>query len=97
MDIDWVCRTAHLGILIGDRNRRGKGIGRDAVKLLLGYAFDTLNLRRIEMRVLASHDAAVKLYETSGFVVEGRLRQAYYSAGTFVDVLVMALLRNDHS
>ena len=95
-NIDWICRTAQLGIVIGDRKWRGKGIGGDALKLLLGYAFLTLNLHRIELRVLASNTSPIKLYKSGGFVVEGRLREAFYSSGAFVDVLVMGLLREDY-
>src|SRR5437868_11308348 len=47
-DIDWPCRLAHLGIVIGETDRQDRGIGREATELALAYAFETLNLERIE-------------------------------------------------
>ena len=94
-DIDWPCRSAHFGIVIGETDRQGRGIGSDATILALRYGFDTLNLERIELRVIASNERACHVYLKLGFVEEGRLRQAAFAAGAATDVIVMGLLRSE--
>jgi len=95
-DIDWPCRSAHFGIVIGDETRRGRGIGTEATKLALAYAFETLNLERIELRVIDTNTQARDLYRRLGFVEEGRLRRAAFDEGAAVDVIVMGLLRGEY-
>jgi RimJ/RimL family protein N-acetyltransferase len=92
-DIDWPCRSAHFGIVIGDKTRRDRGIGAEATWLVLAYAFGTLNLERVELRVVDSNPRARELYKRFGFVEEGRLRRAAFEAGKAQDVTIMGLLR----
>lgn len=87
--------SADFGIVIGEPALHGKGIGTEATRLTIDYAFDTLNLERIELRVAEFNAAARRIYEKLGFVTEGRLRRAAYVAGKSVDVIVMGLLRQD--
>jgi ribosomal protein S18 acetylase RimI-like enzyme len=47
--------------------------------------------RRLTLRVLAHNDAALRLYEQGGFVVEGVLRGEFFLDGVYVDDLLMAL------
>jgi RimJ/RimL family protein N-acetyltransferase len=94
-DIDWPCRSAHFGIVIGEIGRHDRGIGREATELALAYGFGTLNLERIELRVVATNARADHLYRSLGFVEEGRLRRAAFFDGAVADVLVMGLLREE--
>jgi len=91
--IDPRARSAELQIRIGEEDARDRGLGREALQLLLRYGFDDLNLRRIWLRVFATNERALRAYEAAGFVEEGRLREAAYVDGAFVDVVVMARLR----
>jgi UDP-4-amino-4,6-dideoxy-N-acetyl-beta-L-altrosamine N-acetyltransferase len=95
MSIDNVNRSAHLHIMIGGAENRGKGIGTFAVKALISHAFNNLNLRRIELGVLTTNAAAIRLYEKTGFVREGVKRQCVYKNGKYVDQIMMGLLRSD--
>jgi RimJ/RimL family protein N-acetyltransferase len=94
-EIDWVVRSANFGIVVGARARWGQGIGREATIMAIRYAFDTLNLHRIGLRVLVGNAAAEHIYRSLGFVEEGWLRQAAFVDGAFVDVLLMGLLRGE--
>lgn len=94
-DIDWPCRSAHFGIVIGETARQNRGIGGDATELAILYGFETLNLDRIELRVLDSNERARHIYKKLGFVEEGRLRRAGFVAGVPADVIVMGLLRSE--
>jgi RimJ/RimL family protein N-acetyltransferase len=93
--IDHRHRSAELQIRIGDEDARGRGLGTEAVRLLLRHAFDDLGLRRVSLHVLASNARAIATYEKTGFVREGVLRQAAYTDGDAHDVVVMSVLRSE--
>jgi RimJ/RimL family protein N-acetyltransferase len=88
-------RSAELRIMIGSGAHRGRGIGTEAVRLLLEFAFLRLNLHKVFLYVLASNEAAVKAFGRAGLVVEGTLRDEFYVSGEYEDVLRMAILRPD--
>jgi RimJ/RimL family protein N-acetyltransferase len=91
--IDWKNRQAELGIFIGDKAYWNKGYGTEAVRLLLKHGFQTLNLHRIFLRVYTNNPRAIRSYEKAGFIHEGRLRQAEFREGEYLDVLLMGVLR----
>jgi diamine N-acetyltransferase len=93
--VNWIERSAEVGIFIGEKSLWNQGYGREAMKLMLRHGFNTLNLNRIFLRVYASNPRAVKSYEYAGFVHEGRLRQAHFQDGQYVDVLIMSVLRSE--
>lgn len=96
-DIDAVHRTAKIGIRIGEACERGKGYGREALTLAIDYCWNQLNLSRLDLEVFAPNEAAIQLYDALGFEREGRLRQARFIDGQWIDVVLMALLRDDRS
>ena len=87
-------RTCGLGIGIGDRAYWSRGYGREAVALLLDYAFRLRNMRRVWLWVHADNERAIRAYRACGFVEEGRLRQHVFSNGRYVDAVNMGIL--DH-
>jgi RimJ/RimL family protein N-acetyltransferase len=91
--IDWFARNAEFGILIGDRSRQGKGLAKEALALVVGYAFDTLNLNKLYLRVVAFNERALRLYRDFGFVEEGVQRQQAFVRGGYHDVVLMGLIR----
>ncbi len=94
-EIDWIARRAFLGIFIGSPEHRGKGYGREAMRQVLSHAFGDLNLNRVYLQVLADHASAIKLYEKCGFAVEGRLRSHVYKNGSYRDLLVMGITKDE--
>jgi ribosomal-protein-alanine N-acetyltransferase len=94
--IDHRIRSAEFAIMIGDQSLWGKGLGRTLTKFVIDYGFRELNLNRIHLSVLSTNECAVSLYHSLGFKDEGRLRQAQYKGGRYIDVLVMALLRREY-
>lgn len=92
--IDPRARSAELQVRIGEEDARGRGLGGEALRLLLRHGFEDLNLRRIWLRVFATNERALRTYDAAGFAEEGRLREAAYVDGAFVDVVVMARLRS---
>jgi RimJ/RimL family protein N-acetyltransferase len=93
--LDAVAQTAEMGITIGDKGYWGKGYGRDAIALLLGYGFRLLNLQRIWLKVHAGNERAIRAYRACGFVQEGRFRRHVWSNGSYDDVLLMGVLREE--
>jgi RimJ/RimL family protein N-acetyltransferase len=84
-------RLASLYIFIGERETWGNGYGRDALMTLLAYAFDTCNLRMVELWTLADNERAIHLYKACGFVEEARLRARSWIEGEYIDHLVMSI------
>lgn len=95
MNIDWRNRSAEIGIFIGEKSFWNQGFGSEAMKLMLEHGFQTLNLNRIFLRVFQTNPRAINSYEKVGFIHEGRLRQAEYRDGKYVDVLLMSVLRSE--
>jgi RimJ/RimL family protein N-acetyltransferase len=86
---------ADFGIVLGSKPYQGKGIGRKATKAMIDYGFSQLRLRRITLSVLATNSRAIQLYESVGFQREGLLRADQYRNGSFIDTILMAILRDE--
>lgn len=91
--VDWRSRAAECGIAIGDKTQWGKGYGTEAMRTLVGFGFDTLNLHRIMLSVFDDNARAIRCYEKVGFKTEGRLRESNCHNGRYRDALIMAVLR----
>lgn len=92
VDIHPVHRNAEMRIRIGDAGARGRGLGTDALRLLLDHAWRDLGLRRVYAYVFDTNARATATYEKVGFEYEGRLRDAAFIEGAWVDVLVVGVL-----
>ena len=93
-DIDRISQRGTLHIFIGDAENRGKGYGQSAIRQLISYAFDELNLQKIWLTILAKNTVARHIYEKCGFIVEGTLKRHVYKNGQFKDVICMGLCRD---
>mgnify|MGYP003112275450 CR=1 FL=1 len=93
--ISWVHRHAEFGIYIGDFNFRNGGYGSDALRTLVKYGFEDLNLNKIWCEVY-TNNSALGVYERLGFVREGTLRQSYFNEGKYWDSNVLSLLRSEY-
>lgn len=93
--VDEQHRSATLAMGIGDPSLLGRGLGTEAVRLVLGHAFKELGLHRVGLRVLEYNTRAIRAYEKCGFVVEGRERQAANVDGQWYDDIVMGILAEE--
>ena len=91
--IEAIHRSAVLGILVGDPANRGKGLGKEAVRLAIDYCWLHLNLTRVTLSVHATNAPAIALYESLGFETEGLLRRSLFIDGDWVDLRLMALMQ----
>jgi RimJ/RimL family protein N-acetyltransferase len=88
-------RHVRFGIGLGDKSTWGKGYGTEATRLMVRYAFDTLNLHRVWLHVSENNERGLRTYQKVGFQTEGRLRQDTYREGRYWDTIVMAILREE--
>ncbi|MBP2662832.1 MAG: pseudaminic acid biosynthesis N-acetyl transferase [Firmicutes bacterium] len=93
--IDYRNQIAEYGVLLGTKQERGKGYAQEASVAILEYAFSELNLYKIKLKVFTDNMDAVKMYQKLGFVKEGTLRREVYKNGTFKDVTLMAILKDE--
>ena len=88
-DIDWIHRTAELGIVIGDRGAWGKGLGAQCWWLITRYGFLTLNLNKIIARIFKDNERSMRTALRSGYVVEGTQAQQFYRHGVYHDLVLV--------
>jgi RimJ/RimL family protein N-acetyltransferase len=93
--IDWVAGNAWVGIGIGEREHWGKGYGTEAMKLVLNFGFEQLNLNRVTLDVFGYNQRAYRSYIKCGFKEEGRLRQWMQRGGERFDLIFMGILREE--
>ncbi|KAB0566133.1 GNAT family N-acetyltransferase [Brucella pituitosa] len=94
-NVDLHDRRASMAVGILDPQLLGKGLGSEAILLLLRHAFADLQLHRIGIRVLAYNQRAIRAYKKCGFVIEGREREAAFVNGTWHDDVMMGLLEHE--
>lgn len=92
---DWVPedRSCTFRTLIGARGR-GRGIGTEATRLIVGHGFEAVGLHRVQLDAYAYNHRALRVYEKVGFVREGVRREVEQRGGVWVDEVLMAVL--DH-
>ncbi|MFH1879994.1 MAG: GNAT family protein, partial [Bacillota bacterium] len=94
-EINWKLRLGKLGMVIGSDDKRGKGYGTQALKLMIGYAFGVLGLERLELEVYSANKRAIRCYEKARFVHEGVRRHAAMVNGEYADVFMMSVIKED--
>tara|TARA_R110001583_G_scaffold158335_2_gene310307 strand:- start:137 stop:661 length:525 start_codon:yes stop_codon:yes gene_type:complete len=93
--VNWISRTAEFGIYIGDNDYRNGGYGSDALRTLIKYGFEDLNLNKIWCEVY-DNNKALEMYKHIGFVYEGKLRQNYYNEGKYWDSHLLGMLKEEY-
>jgi RimJ/RimL family protein N-acetyltransferase len=85
-------QTASACRILIDPAFRGQGICRPMVEQLLKIGFGDVRCRRIDLRVYALNNPAIRCYEAAGFVREGVLREGVRVGEELWDVLLMGIL-----
>ena len=89
-------RRARLAIGLYDLSQLGKGLGREVIKLMLSHAFGTLQLHRVDLRVLAYNERAIRCYRACGFIEEGREREGVRVGDAWHDDIIMGMLAQEY-
>jgi RimJ/RimL family protein N-acetyltransferase len=94
-DIDWRNGTAEYVLFIGEADCRGKGYGTEVTRLMLDYAFTTLGLHNVMLRVYEYNRAGYRAYRKAGFRECGRRRQCKRLGDRLWDVIYMECLATE--
>lgn len=94
-EIDWDNQSANMRIALAGKNWFGKGMGTEAIQLILDFGFNALNLHRIELEVYEFNPRAIRVYEKVGFKREGIRRDALFWDGKFYDAILMSILKSE--
>ena len=84
-----------MGIVIGEKAYWSKGYGREAIGLLLDYAFNILNLNSVMLGTFAYNERALRCYRAVGFREIGRRRQAHIVGNRRFDAVLMDILAEE--
>ncbi|MDQ5969246.1 MAG: hypothetical protein QG579_403 [Patescibacteria group bacterium] len=94
-NVNWIDRTGTTGALIGEKEYWNRGFGTDAKMVLLEYAFDTLNLRKICSDVISYNKRSLHYSLHCGYRIEGKRRKHVWRNGKFCDIIQLALFKED--
>jgi [ribosomal protein S5]-alanine N-acetyltransferase len=93
--VNWIHRSGEIGILIGEKDCWGKGYATEAIRLIVGFAFQELNLHKLTAGCYGANAGSVKAFQKAGFQIEGVRKQQFFSGGQFVDGILLGLVRPD--
>lgn len=71
----------------------GQGIMNEAMPVICNYAFNELNLHRIEGYIESNNKACIKAIEKLGFGHEGTLKDCEIKNGEFISLAIYAKLK----
>ena len=91
---DHSLQKAEIGYWLGEAYR-GQGIALECCKALMSFAFQQLDLNKIEIRFALQNEKSGKIPIKLGFTKEGILRHSAKLHGQFVDMVVMGMLKKD--
>ena len=92
--VDLTHKRAEAGIALG-RASWGRGLGTEALGLLFDFAFEQLQLHRLEADIDPNNARSLALFERLGFQREGYLRERWHLLGEIQDSIWMGLLRRE--
>jgi len=95
MRINFINRNAIMGMFIGEKSDRNKGIGTEAAKLLLDFGFNVINLRNIMIETFSFNKAAMKVCTKCGFKEIGRRRKSIIYGNKEFDEVFMDILNDE--
>ena len=84
-------RRAEIGIFIGEPEYWGKGIGPEAINLMLDYGFNTLNYHKILASVNATNTRSLGMCKKLGFIEEGHQKDMDFIDGKWVGVILFGM------
>ncbi|HXF63893.1 MAG TPA: GNAT family protein [Caldilineaceae bacterium] len=90
-------RRARYAVGIFNPAYWNRGLGTEATRLVLRFAFESLCLHRVDLRVLAFNHRAIRAYEKAGFVREGIEREGALINGRWESDVWMSILEQEYA
>ena len=89
--INWIHRTADIGLLIGEKDCWGQGYAAEAIRCLRGYAFSVLNLHKLTASCYDCNLGSARAFLKAGFHQEGTRKEQFFCEGRYVDQVLLGL------
>ena len=97
VEINWKDRNAFHGMLLGEKDLRGKGYGVDTIMAISRYAFEELGLMRLDSTIISNNEASIAVYtKRCGWQIEGVKKNAYFRRNKWWNQLVIGITRDDY-
>lgn len=93
--INWIHRFADISLLIGEKDHWGKGIATEAIKLITRFAFNVLNLNKLQAGCYSKNIGSAKAFLKAGFCKEGALKNHWIVNGKYQDEIILGLCCED--
>lgn len=84
------------GWLIGEKKLWNQGYSKEAVEILLRYAFNEFPINKCSSYCLEEHTISVKTHLSMGFNRDGVLREDVYKSGVFKNIIIFSMLRSEY-
>jgi diamine N-acetyltransferase len=94
-DHDPVNQRAGVGVLIAEKEERGKGYAREALQLMMEHAFERLFFHQLYSNIAVSNEASLNLFEKIGFSIVGRKKEWIRRPDGWEDELLLQCLARD--
>ena len=93
-DFDFKNKRAGIGIVITDEASRGKGLGSEALSLLINYSFTQLQLHQLFCNISETNEISLKLFESKGFKKVGLKKDWNFTTEGFKNEYLLQLINN---
>lgn len=94
--IHWRLRLGNTGTVVGEKSAWRKGYGSDAMRVRSKFAFETLNLHRLQSESRIDNIASQRALEKAGYKREGIARKRLFWGGRWYDTVMYAMLDEDY-
>ena len=82
-----------MGVVIGEKSFWGKDFATEAIKLVVDYAFNKLDLHKLTAGAYSCNIGFVRAFKTAGFSVEGVRKNHYLYNGNYADGVLLGIVR----
>jgi RimJ/RimL family protein N-acetyltransferase len=97
VEVNWKDRNAFHGMLLGDKDMRGKGYGVDTIMAISRYAFEELGMMRMNGSMISYNESSIGVYtKKCGWKVEGIKKNAYFRKNQWWDQVIVGITREDY-
>lgn len=97
VNIDWKNRNAFHGMMLGDKDTRGKGYALDVVMAIMRYSFKELGLNRLDGDMIAYNERSIYFYmRKCGWQLEGRKKDWFYRNGQYYDKVICGITHQQY-
>lgn len=90
-------RSGEIAVLIGEKSAWGSGIGYEACRLVLRFAFESMDLHRVKMGMTSRNKAMIRISEKLGMKHEGTFKHALLKGDEYLDIVQYACINPGHS